>query len=89
MTGVLLEDCQRQMQRVRNRLVPVAVWRNRKKIINVEVAGSNAGEWLDKDNEYLAAQAENWEKLIVRDAAEHYCSGTLQQQKKIYSNLNF
>ena len=47
------------------------------------MAGSDAGEWLNKDNEYLAAQAENWEKLIVRDAAEHYCSGTLQQQKKI------
>ena len=62
---VLLEDCQSQMRRVRNRLVPVAVWRNGERV-SVEVAGSNAGEWPNKDNEYLA---ENWEKLIVRDEA--------------------
>ena len=65
---VLLEDCQTQLRRVRNRLVPVAVWRNGKKI-NVEVAGSDAGEWPNKDKEYLAAQAESWDKLVVRDEA--------------------
>ena len=65
---VLLEDCQTQMRRVRNRLVPVAVWRNGERM-NVEVAGSDTGEWPNKDKEYLAAQAENLEKLIVRDKA--------------------
>ena len=65
---VLLEDCQTQMRRVRNRLVPVAVWRNGERV-SVEVAGSEVGEWPNKDNEYLVAQAENWEKLIVRDEA--------------------
>lgn len=63
---VLLEDCQTQMRRIKNRLVPVAVWRNGERI-NVEVAGSEGGEWPNKDKEYLAAQAESWEKLVVRD----------------------
>ena len=63
---VLLEDCQTQMRRIKNRLVPVAVWRKGERI-NVEVAGSEGGERPNKDKEYLAAQAESWEKLVVRD----------------------
>ena len=54
------------MQRIKNRLVPVAVWRNGVKI-SVEVVGSEAGEWPNKDKKYLTAQAENREKLAFRD----------------------
>ena len=78
MTGVLLEDCQTQMRRVRNRLVPVAVWRNGKKI-NVEVAGSDAGEWLNKDNEYLQLKQRTGKNSLSEmqrntTAVEHYSS---------------
>ena len=54
------------MQRIKNRLVPVAVWRNGVRI-SVEVVGSEAGEWPNKDKKYLTAQAENREKLAFRD----------------------
>ena len=42
---ILLE----QIRRVRNRLVPVTVWRIGERN-SVELAGSEAGEWPNKDN---------------------------------------
>ena len=49
---VLLEDCQAEMRRIRNRLVPAAVWRNGERM-DVEVACDEQGQWPNKDAEYL------------------------------------
>ena len=55
---VLLEDCQAEMRRIRNRLVPVAVWRNGERM-DVEVACDEHGQWPNKDPEYLAARTKD------------------------------
>ena len=55
---VLLEDCQAEMRRIRNRLVPVAVWRNGERM-DVEVACDEHGHWPNKDPEYLATRAKD------------------------------
>ena len=46
------------MQRIKNRLVPFAVWRNGMRI-SVEVAGSEAGEWPNKDKKHEQRTGKN------------------------------
>jgi len=64
---VLLEDCQAEMRRIRNRLVPVAVWRNGERM-DVEAACDERGQWPNKDPEYLATRAKDWERLAQNKA---------------------
>ena len=64
---VLLEDCQAEMRRIRNRLVPAAVWRNGERM-DVEVACDEQGQWPNKDSEYLATRAKDWERLAKNKA---------------------
>ena len=64
---VLLEDCQAEMRRIRNRLVPAAVWRNGERM-DVEVACDEQGQWPNKDSKYLATRAQDWERLVKNKA---------------------
>ena len=60
--NVMLEDSQQQMRRVRQRLVPVAVWRAGERVVSKE-----RPRWPNKNPNYLAELRRDWKDLLIRD----------------------